>query len=46
MKHDTELVYSFQSKIVDYIKENIPWATKIKYFTDGCAGKLIILSRV
>jgi hypothetical protein len=34
MKHDTELVYAFQSKITQYIKENIPWAKEIKYFSD------------
>ena len=38
MKHDTELVYAFQSKITKYIKGNILWAKNIKYFSDGCAG--------
>ena len=36
-KHETELVYAFQSKITQHIKENLTWSREIKYFSDLCA---------
>ncbi|KYM99353.1 hypothetical protein ALC62_01883 [Cyphomyrmex costatus] len=39
LKHDTIAVHLFQSKIVEFIKQNLPKITKIIYFSDGASAQ-------
>ena len=39
LNHDTIAVHLFQSKIVDFIKKDIPKVKKIIYFSDGASAQ-------
>lgn len=39
MKHDTLAVHAFINKVMPYIKEKLPFVTKLHYFSDGCGGQ-------
>lgn len=39
LRHDVTIVELFQSRVVNYIKENIPDTNLIEYVSDGCAGQ-------
>ena len=39
MKHDTVAVHSFQSVVLEYLKEQIPGLLNIIYFSDGAASQ-------
>jgi hypothetical protein len=39
LKHNTNTVYTFQTKLIPRLLKQHPNFTKIHYFTDGCAGQ-------
>ena len=39
LKHDTLAVHAFINKGMPYIKEQLPFVTKLHYFSDGCGGQ-------
>ena len=38
LDHNTSFVYELQRKTCNYIKNKLPSVSKVKYFSDGCAG--------
>ena len=38
LDHDTSFAYELQRKTCNYIKNKLPSVSKVKYFSDGCAG--------
>ena len=41
--HDTVAVHLFLWKLKEFMDENLPKITKVKHFSDGCAGQEWIL---
>ena len=39
LKHDTFAVHTFINNGMPYIKEQLPFVTKLHYFSDGCGGQ-------
>ena len=39
LKHDSLVAHAFINKGMPYIKEQLPFVTKLHYFSDGCGGQ-------
>ena len=46
MMHDTPTVHAFVSRLISYVKEELPGHNKLKYFSDGTASQYKHFSNV